>query len=245
MHRQPSRLEPWHGPPRNFGYLTEVQPVLDRYCVSCHDYGKPAAGRLNLAGDLNACFNTSYVELRGKNYVRVIGAGPAEVQLPKTWGSHASPLVRVLVDGHGKPEIDACVKLDREGFDRIVTWIDINAPYYPEYAGGFYRDHRFGRCPVDDRQLSQLEKLTGVRLDAHGIALVNFTRPALSPCLDGFADKRDPKYGEALRILQSGKASLALHPRPDMPGFTLDDRHELAQQDKYDALRREAGGGSD
>jgi hypothetical protein len=40
----------------------------------------------------------------------------------------------VLLEGHGKPEIDRRVKLDRESFDRIVTWIDINAPYYPEYA---------------------------------------------------------------------------------------------------------------
>ena len=232
VRRQPSRLEPWYGPPRNFGYLTEVQPVLDRHCVACHDYGKPAAKKLNLAGDLNACFNTSYVELRVKNYVRVVGAGPAEVQLPKTWGSHASPLVQVLLEGHGKPEIDCRVKLDRESFDRIVTWIDINAPYYPEYAGGSYRDHRFGRCPIDDRQSSRLEKLTGVTLDRHGVALVNFTRPELSPCLDGFADNRDLKYREALGILQAGKANLALHPRPDMPGFTLDDRHELAQQHK-------------
>jgi hypothetical protein len=245
MRRQPSRLQPWHGPPRNFGYLAEVQPVLDRHCVACHDYGKPAAKKLNLAGDLNACFNTSYVELRGKNYVRVVGAGPAQVQLPKTWGSHASPLVRVLLEGHGDAQIDRQVKLDGESFDRIVTWIDINAPYYPEYAGGSYRDHRFGRCPIDDRQLSRIETLTGVKLGQYDMALANFTRPELSPCLGGFADQRGPKYREALEILRAGKANLASHPRPDMPGYTLDDQHEIAQQCKYDALRRETGIGRD
>jgi hypothetical protein len=245
LRRPPSRLEPWHGPARNFGYLAEVQPVLDRHCVSCHDYGKPAAGKLNLVGDLNACFNTSYCELRGKSYVRVVGAGPAEVQLPKTWGSHASPLVRLLLKGHGNPEIDRQVKLDPEGFDRIVTWIDINAPYYPEYAAGFYRNHPFGRSPIEDRQLRRLETLTGVSLDRHGIALADFTRPELSPCLNGFADKHDPKYREALAILRAGKQNLALHPRADMPGFVLDDPRELAQQCKYDALRRQLEGGRD
>ncbi len=44
MRRHPQRLEPWYGPPRNFNYLAEVQPVLDRHCVSCHDY-EPEAGR--------------------------------------------------------------------------------------------------------------------------------------------------------------------------------------------------------
>ncbi len=30
----PSRLEPWYGPPRNFSYLAEVQPVFDEHCVA-------------------------------------------------------------------------------------------------------------------------------------------------------------------------------------------------------------------
>lgn len=30
-------LEPWYGPPRGFDFEREVQPVLDRYCVGCHN----------------------------------------------------------------------------------------------------------------------------------------------------------------------------------------------------------------
>ena len=96
---------------QNFGYLAEVQPVFDRQCVACHDYGKDAGKKLNLAGDLNSLFNTSYVELRSKDYVRVIDAGPPEVQMPKSWGSHASRLVSCLLAGHDNPEIDRQVKL--------------------------------------------------------------------------------------------------------------------------------------
>jgi formylglycine-generating enzyme required for sulfatase activity len=32
-----STLTPWHGPARGFDFEREVQPVLDRYCVGCHD----------------------------------------------------------------------------------------------------------------------------------------------------------------------------------------------------------------
>ena len=30
MKRPPSTIEPWYGPPRNFSYTAEVQPVWDR-----------------------------------------------------------------------------------------------------------------------------------------------------------------------------------------------------------------------
>ncbi len=35
--QSPRSLDPWYGPPRGFDFAREVQPVLNRYCVSCHD----------------------------------------------------------------------------------------------------------------------------------------------------------------------------------------------------------------
>jgi len=40
--RAPSPIEPWHGPARGFSFVREVQPVLDKYCVSCHDGSRTA-----------------------------------------------------------------------------------------------------------------------------------------------------------------------------------------------------------
>ncbi len=238
MGRAASRLEPWHGPSRLFSYAAEVQPVFDKHCVSCHDYGKEAGAKLNLAGDRNPVFNTSYTELRGKRYVQVVGAGPYPVQAPLSWGSHASPLAEVLLEGHGDAEIDDQVRLDAEGFDRIVTWIDINAPYYPEYASA-YRKHRYGRSPLSDGELKRLGELCGVNLlDTKKIAMVNFTRPGLSPCLAGLSDKSSPAYREALALVRAGKERLAAMPRADMPGFRLTDPVEIAQQEKYERLVR-------
>jgi hypothetical protein len=237
LRREPSRLAPWHGPSRNFNYVTEVQPVFDKACVSCHDYGKEAGGKLNLAGDFNACFNTSYVELRSKGLVRVVGAGPTLVQMPYSWGSHASRLVQVLIEGHADPEINRQIKLDREGFDRIVTWIDLNACYYPDYAAGAYRDKPFGRSPIDSRQLERISTLTGVDVRNGNLHQLNFTRPELSPCLAKLFPV-SPQYQEAIAIIQSGKAFLENNPRPDMPNFKNGDAVELAQQARYDALRQ-------
>jgi hypothetical protein len=205
--RQPPRpLTPWYGSPRNFSYVAEVQPVLDRHCATCHDYGKPAGERLNLAGDLGLIFNTSYVELRkDRRWVHVIGAGPHEVQPPKSWGSHASRLAEVVLHGHGDVEIDRQVRLDAEAIDRILTWIDINAPYYPEY-GTAYPDNQYGRSPLAPGQLERLSHLTGVNLaDQQFVAQVNFTRPERSPCLARFPDTNDAAYREALSIISSGQ----------------------------------------
>jgi hypothetical protein len=241
MLRQPSKLRPWYGPTRKFNYLAEVQPVFDRHCVSCHDYGKEEGEKLNLAGDLGTVFNVSYVELRSKKYVKVPGAGPFQVLPPKSWGSHASRLAEVLLTGHGDPQIDEKIKLDPESFERIITWIDINAPYYPEYASA-YRDNFFGRSPLDGKQVKRLGELTGMNVgDRKSSSLVNFTRPELSPCLRGFSDQTDPKYVEALAIIQAGKSMLAERPRGDMPGFKLLSPIEIAQEAKYRArLKLEA-----
>ncbi len=96
-------LKPWYGPPRTFSYRAEVQPVFDAHCVSCHDYGQPAGQKLNLSGDQGLVFNTSYVELRSKGYVHVIGAGPFAVQPPGSWGSRKSRLTRIPAGGARRP----------------------------------------------------------------------------------------------------------------------------------------------
>lgn len=235
------KLQPWYGPPRLFSYTAEVQPVLDQHCTTCHDYGKEAGATLNLAGDLGLIFNTSYVDLRSKDYVRVIGAGPAPVQKPMTWGSMVSPLAKIVLEGHGDPEIDRQVKLDQEAIDRVITWIDINAPYYPDYAAGAYRDTPFGRSPLTESELKRLSALTGRPLHTPALfTQVSFSRPELSPCLTAFSDKQDPKYQEALKSLRTGQERLAASPRPDMPRFRLVAPVEIEQEKKYQARRQAA-----
>jgi hypothetical protein len=242
---RPSKLEPWHGPARLFSYTAEVQPVFDRHCVGCHDYGKPAGAKLNLAGDLGLVFNTSYVELRSKNYVHVVGAGPSQVQMPKSWGAHASRLTPYLLQGHNNPDIDRQVRLDPESIDRVLTWIDINAPYYPDYAGGAFRSNPFGRSPLAQEELKRLGELTGVNFLDHKLAMkqagwVNFTRPEWSPCLTGLATQ-DPRRAQAVTLLREGGKRLAAGCRPDRPGFRLVDPVEIEQEKKYQArLAQEA-----
>ena len=42
--RPPEAIRPWYGPARGFDFRREVQPVLDRHCLGCHDGRRAAAG---------------------------------------------------------------------------------------------------------------------------------------------------------------------------------------------------------
>lgn len=248
MRRPPSKLQPWYGPTRPFNYLAEVQPVFDRYCVECHDYGKEAGDAINLAGDLGLAFNTSYLALRTKSPIRwredkpgdpkvlvkAVDDGPPQVLPPYAWGSHRSRLVDFLRPDHYN------VQLDPESLDRVITWIDINAPYYGDYASA-YPDNLFGRSPLDDRQLASLAELTGVPVNARNVGAelsgsqVSFTRPECSPCLAKL-DKTGPKYKEALAIIRAGQDTLAARPRADMPAFRLVSDQDHSRHDRWETL---------
>ena len=218
LRREPSILTGWHGAPQFFNYLRDVQPVFDRYCVECHDYGKKPGEKLLLCGDKTLIFNTSYKELWRKGYIKAIGAGPAEIQQAYSWGAHASPLVKTILEGHHK------IEMDPESFERLVTWIDVNGPYYPVYSSA-YPNNLAGRSPLDDGQLKRLEELTGIPFGqladcrTNRGPLVSFDRPELSPCLKALDGPDGPRFREALSIIQAGTQMLAETPRADMPGY--------------------------
>ncbi|MFI5378588.1 MAG: SUMF1/EgtB/PvdO family nonheme iron enzyme [Tepidisphaerales bacterium] len=133
-----AEIAPWYGPARGFSFKREVQPVLDRFCVGCHD-GKnkmlpnyadttrgwmdafPAPGQpwdVKPRGDK---FTASYVALHP--FVRRPGP-ESDYHLPNAMEYHASTswLVQMLEKGHHG------VKLDAEAWDRLYTWIDLNVP---------------------------------------------------------------------------------------------------------------------
>jgi len=226
------------GVPRFYSFRREVQPVFDRSCVKCHDYGKSAGEKLNLAGDLGAYFCTSYVDLWALKYVSCVGGGPAETQPAYSWGAHASPLTKRLY-GHGG------VKLSDEDRDRVIVWMDLNAPYYPQYETA-YPDNYGGRMPITCAERDRLQALCGVQIShAHWSRQreqLNFTRPECSRILAGPAAVTNAAaYAEALAILEKGRATLAKTPRCDMEGFVpceTDRKREVRYQRRLESERK-------
>ncbi len=235
--RPADKLEGWYGEPRIFSFQDEVQPVFDKHCVKCHDFGKPAGKKLVLAGDRAISFSASYTDLWGQGFIKCVGAGPAPIQKARAWGSHASKLIQVLREGRPQHKD---LKLGPEDLDRLIAWVDINAPYYPYYECA-YPNNPCGRAPIDGGQFKRLQQLTGARfVTRHGRnqrTAVSFDRPELSPCLVKL-DKASPKYKEALAIIRAGKEQLESAPRADMPGFVPceKDRQRVAKYEQRAAI---------
>jgi len=146
----PTPIEPWRGPARGFSFLREVQPVLDKYCVGCHD-GKPAPNgkpKPNFAdtGKGNRRFIKSYLALHP--YVRRPGPeSDYHLQKPMEWHASTSELIQMLRKGHHG------VKLDAEAWDRLYTWIDLNVPCH-----GTWTEHRGNIEKIAARRLAMRTK---------------------------------------------------------------------------------------
>ena len=230
LRRKPDRLTGWRGAARLFCFQREVQPIFNRRCVSCHDYGNEAGKKLNLAGDRDVIFSTSYTDLWVQGALTCVGGGPAEIQQAYSWGSHRSKLIRKVRAGH------AGVKLSPEELDRLITWVDLNAPYYPYYESA-YPDHPGGRSPLSQDELKRLKDLTGVAISiSHGQrqrSQVSFARPEESRILSGLATN-SAERAEALALIRAGARRLHERPRADMEGFVASVRDQEREK-KYQA----------
>ncbi len=232
--RPPSPMGQGYGAGQPFNYLSEVQPVFDAHCVSCHDFGQPAGDLLNLAGDKGLVFNASYTDLHRKKAVMVAGGGRAEIYPAKSWGSHAGKLTKML-NGHQKTSLTDDEKM------RIITWMDLNGVYYPTYDCA-YPANPTGRSPLTASQLERLAQLCGLNTknmlrhaDNPGV-LISFDRPEISPCLQKL-EKGSAEYIEALAIIRQGAGALDATPRADMPDFEP-CANDLQRNERYEESRR-------
>jgi hypothetical protein len=237
LSRKADKLDGWYGPARLFSFQQEVQPVFNKHCVSCHDYGKKAGAKLNLAGDRDVYFSTSYVDLWALKTVKCVGAGPAAFQEAYSWGSHLSPLIQVLKKGHND------VKLTAEEMNRLITWVDINAPYYPRYECA-YPKNPGGRSPLTGAELNTLSGWTGVKVSGnHGAnqrSQISFTRPEKSRMLEKL-DPATPQYSQAVALIREGGKRLAENPDADSLNFKpceQDMERELRYQERLNAERK-------
>ena len=134
-------IEAWYGPLRGFSYPREVQPVVDRHCVGCHDgrLAEDGGAEPNLRGDVKISdwaqvtpgrggarggkFSVGYYEL--SRYVRRPGIeSDYHLLEPMEFHADTTQLVQLIKKGHHG------VQLDQQAWDRLITWIDLNCPYH-------------------------------------------------------------------------------------------------------------------
>ena len=203
--RAPREITPWHGPARGYGFQREVQPVLDKYCIACHngDARQGAGSGLDLRSKVTIAdydsryhhgrhdagkFTVAYANLQ--RFVRRPGLeSDFHMLTPMDFHVSTTQLYQMLGKGHHG------VTLSPEAWDRLTTWIDLNAPYHGSWltiAG----EERVKK-PAERRR-EMLKRYAGVDVDMEWTgpplaSLVNPVRPERTapaprqtPAIDGW-----------------------------------------------------------
>jgi len=129
-------------------YPTDIQPIFDAKCISCHGNDDPD-GNLKLTADLTVYYNTSYEELCKRQLAGPIipeftsflrgdrGNYSGATLPPKSLGSYQSTLIDMLTDPeHPKnAQDDHSEMLTEMELMILVRWADTNYQFYGSYYG--------------------------------------------------------------------------------------------------------------
>ncbi|MFQ6035165.1 MAG: hypothetical protein ACE5NM_04875 [Sedimentisphaerales bacterium] len=131
--RPPSKITPIPGIPEVFDFPRDIQPILDKHCLSCHDYeatehGGPRAGGVVLSGDHGPLYSHSYYMLTIRRQFVDGRNQPKSNLAPRSIGTSASPLMKKFDGSHYN------VKATAHELDMIRYWIESGAPYPGTYA---------------------------------------------------------------------------------------------------------------
>ena len=262
LKRKPSKIKPTPAGATDseFSYIKNIQPILDKHCVKCHDFGGKGSEKIVLCGDRGLVFNQSYLQLHSKKAISAIGAGPDAVVEANTWGAKHSKIVRMIRNGHSG------VKMPESEFAILRAWIDLNAPYYSTEDSA-YPQNPSGRSPLAFAEIQRIFELAAPEAEKIGYSkkeileqkapfgvwknnviknriaarlyrfeIVSFDRPEMSPIFKAIP-KGTSAYGEALEIIRQGARRLDSKPRADMESFASSEDAKTKNK-RAAALRR-------
>ncbi len=165
--------------PGGFSFARSVQPVLDRYCIECHGLQARDAG-LNLLGTRENGYNAAHNGLTGRSGLVKVAYRNQETEYstPKEYYAHAGRLAKYLLEEHQDE-----ARLDRDSFQRIADWLDLNAQYYGDYSRNRVEDR--GTSGDGEKALREfIKEQLGDQLAREPLeALVNVAQPSESRIL--------------------------------------------------------------
>jgi hypothetical protein len=125
MLRPPSRPQRPEGVPDVFHFPRDIQPILDRHCVTCHgfDSDKPPAAGVALSGDRAIGeFTHAYRAMFARRQIAFDSGGLGN-KPPRSLGTGASLLMSKIDGSHHE------VKLSPEERRLIHWWVDADAHF--------------------------------------------------------------------------------------------------------------------
>jgi hypothetical protein len=204
-----------------------VQPVLDRYCISCHGLGK-VEKNVNLLSlpygkydvDHGKTYSVAHQSLIDSGLVKVAWSwAESTSSKPNDYFAGGGNLARMLLAGHPDKDGNRRVELDRESFQRMVDWMDLNAQFYGDYS----HNRLEWQQPIPEAEQalrSAIAARFGEELAAQPYAaLVNMAMPSESRVLmaplpvakggwgqvakGAFSGKDDPAWQAMLKLVEN------------------------------------------
>jgi hypothetical protein len=228
--REPAILDPPAGPgaPWGMSFKRNVQPVLDRYCISCHGLDRKA-GDVNLVTD-PGIYPANMKELirRGEHWVGLKARmwdrdEQYNISRPMRFFAYSNKVAHMLVGNVEKssPELVEIhhdkLHMDRNSLMRIIEWLDLNAQACSDLFPNKPEERR-----IDEGALNALREFAknvlGEKVAAQpALALVNPVAPAESRILkapmpvayggwgqiQGFSDTDDPKFIRMTELVEA------------------------------------------
>ncbi len=242
LRRRPSRVEPIADVPSVLDFPRDIQPILDKHCVECHNSDR-YEGKVDLCGDKTARYSISYWAMQRGGLVVDGRNEPRGNRDPFSYGSAASRLMKLIDGSHHD------VKVTENERKTVRLWIETSATYPGTYAAlgcGDYPAHlpkgdmmaRCGECHGADYNYRgktyRILRWARGRSNQPGPE-VNISRPEKSFVLRAplakeagglalckktvFATTDDPLYRKILASIESAHQRLTDGKRFDMPGF--------------------------
>lgn len=247
LKQKPRSLTPPAGP-RYYGgitYMRTIQPVLDRYCISCHGL-KSEKGGVNLIHDGEkfpkgalSLIKLGKHHLGSKGYMSSGGLNMIEdknISRPYQYLAAASKLPEMILKKHGG------VKIDRESYHRIIQWLDQNAPIYGDLYPNRVEERKIDSA-AESKLRAYIRAKFGKKLAQEPIrALINVAQPTESRILmmplsksgggwgqiRGWSNRKDSSYVKMSRLV---KDCIVKSPNENVKGW--EPTHEMGGGEKW------------
>ncbi len=266
LQRPPSRPEKPSDIPDVMDFPRDIQPILDKRCVACHNPDRRDGG-VELVGDKTPMYTISYWTMQTRGLVSDGRNREQSNYEPYLIGSSASRLMKFVDGSHYDVRLS-----DREK-TLVRLWLDTSATYPGTYASlgcGTYPvgatapaalfRQRCGQCHYHEYKDPKLGDVQTYRFAGRVLhwrsPWFNLSRPEKSlfvraPLAKGagglelckqvvFQDTSDPLYQGILGAIQDGHNRLMEGKRFDMPGFRPTE-HYIREMQRFGFLPKDLG----
>ena len=266
LQRPPSMLEKPSDIPDVMDFARDIQPILDRHCVDCHNADRREGG-VELIGDKTPMYTISYWTMQTRGLVADGRNRDLSNYEPYKIGSSASRLMTLIDGSHYE------AKLSDHEKTLVRLWLETSATYPGTYASlgcGTYPvgattpaglfNQRCGEChrhEYDDRRRGHVKTYRfGGRDLTWKAPWFNLSHPekslflraplakeagGLQLCKEAvFKDTDDPLYKGILGAIQQGHNQLMEGKRFDMPDFRPTE-HYIREMQRFGFIPKDLG----